>query len=94
MYTSYYKVLKLSLTQWTPARKHYAGGTAAHDRFRGRELRQMTRRCVNQVLDVVKPALRFSGSRYFRHERMRRPIPSFEIVRFASESASPRSTMT
>jgi hypothetical protein len=27
---------------------------------------------------------------YFRHERMRRPISSFDIVRPASESAKPR----
>ena len=44
--------------------------------------------------DILKPALRFLGPRYCCHERMRRPISSFEIARFASESASPRSTMT
>ena len=44
--------------------------------------------------DVLEPAPGFFGPRYFCHERMRRAISSFEMVRFASESASPRSTMT
>ena len=44
--------------------------------------------------DVLEPALGFLSPRYFCHERMRRPISSFEITRFASESARPRSTMT
>ncbi len=44
--------------------------------------------------DILKPALGFLGPLYFCHERMRCPICSLEIVRFASESASPRSTMT
>ena len=44
--------------------------------------------------DVFEPTLGFFGPRYCCHARMRRPISSFEMVRFASESASPRSTMT
>ena len=44
--------------------------------------------------DVFEPALSFLGPRYCCHERMRCAISSFEIMRFASESASPRSTMT
>lgn len=44
--------------------------------------------------DVFEPTLSFFGPRYCCHARMRRPISSFEMVRFASESASPRSTMT
>ena len=44
--------------------------------------------------DVLEPAPGLLSPGYFRHERMRRAISSFEIVRFASESASPRSTMT
>ena len=44
--------------------------------------------------DVFEPALSFLGPRYFRHDRMRRAISSFEITRFASESAKPRSTIT
>ena len=49
----------------------------------------------SDVLEYVfEPALRFFGPRYCSHERMRCAICSFEIVRFASESASPRSTMT
>ena len=44
--------------------------------------------------DVLEPALCFFRPRYCCHERMRRPISSLEIVRFASESASPRSIMT
>lgn len=48
----------------------------------------------NVLIDIVKPALSLFGPAYFCHDRMRRPISSFEIVRLASESASPRSTMT
>ncbi len=44
--------------------------------------------------NVSEPTLRFLGSLYFCHDRIRCAISSFEIVRFASESASPRSTMT
>ena len=44
--------------------------------------------------NVFEPALGFRGPRYLCHERMRRAISSFEITRFASESARPRSTMT
>ena len=46
------------------------------------------------VEDVRDPLSGFIGPRYGCHERMRRAISSFEIVRFASESASPRSTIT
>ena len=41
-----------------------------------------------------EPALSFRRPPYLCHERMRRAMSSFEITRFASESASPRSTMT
>ena len=44
--------------------------------------------------DVFEPLLSFVSPRYDRYARMRRPISSFEIVRFASESAIPRSTIT
>ena len=44
--------------------------------------------------DIFESAPSFIGPRYCCHERMRCAISSFEIVRFASESASPRSTMT
>lgn len=44
--------------------------------------------------DILEPTLGFFGPRYCCRERMRRPISSFETVRFASESARPRSTMT
>ena len=44
--------------------------------------------------DVLEPLSGFVGPRYCCHERMRRAISSFEMVRFASESASPRSTIT
>jgi len=44
--------------------------------------------------DIFEPTPSFIGSRYCGHERMRCAISSFEMVRFASESASPRSTMT
>ena len=44
--------------------------------------------------NVLQPALGLLGPCYFCHERMRCAIPSFEMVRFASESAIPRSTMT
>jgi len=44
--------------------------------------------------DVLEPALGFGRPLYLCHERMRRAMSSFEIARFASESASPRSTMT
>ena len=40
--------------------------------------------------DVLEPAARFVGPGYLRHDRMRRPISSFEMVRRASESARPR----
>lgn len=44
--------------------------------------------------DVFEPALSFRGPGYLRHDRMRRAISSFEITRFASESANPRSIIT
>ncbi len=44
--------------------------------------------------DVFEPALCFISPGYCGHERMRCAICSLEMVRFASESASPRSTMT
>ena len=44
--------------------------------------------------DVLDPLPSFIGPRYCCHERMRHAISSFEIVRFASETASPRSTIT
>ena len=40
--------------------------------------------------DVLEPAKRFACPDYLRHDRMRRPISSFEMVRRASESARPR----
>ena len=44
--------------------------------------------------DILDPLSSFAGPRYCCHERMRRTLSSFERVRFASESASPRSTIT
>ena len=44
--------------------------------------------------DVLEPLSGFVGPRYCCHVRMRRAISSFEMVRLASESASPRSTIT
>jgi len=44
--------------------------------------------------DVFEPALSLCGPRYCCHARMRRAMSSFEMVLFASESASPRSTIT
>ena len=44
--------------------------------------------------NILQPALGFRSPRYLCHERMRRAMSSFEITRFASESASPRSAMT
>ena len=49
--------------------------------------------CRDVLEDIFEPSLSFRGPCYFCHERMRRAISSFEITRFASESASPRSTM-
>ena len=49
--------------------------------------------CGNVFKDVSKPALSLVGPAYFCHDRMRRPISSFEMARFASESVSPRATM-
>ena len=48
----------------------------------------------NVLENVFEPALSLCGPRYCCHARMRRLISSFEIVRFASESESPRSTIT
>ena len=50
--------------------------------------------CGDVLENVLEPAFRFVGPDYFCHERMRRSISSFEIVRFASESVRPRSTIT
>ena len=44
--------------------------------------------------DLLDPLSSFVGPRYCGHDRMRRSISSFEIVRLASELASPRSTIT
>lgn len=43
--------------------------------------------------DVLDPLSGFLGPRYCYHVPMRRAISSFEIVRFVSESTSPRSTI-
>ena len=48
----------------------------------------------NVLEDIFEPALSFLGPRYCCYVRMRCAISSFEMIRFASESASPRSTMT
>ena len=40
--------------------------------------------------NVLEPAERFVRPGYLRHDRIRRPISSFEMVRRASESARPR----
>jgi hypothetical protein len=48
----------------------------------------------NVFEDVLEPALSFFGPRYRCHERMRCAICSFEMMRLASESASPRAIMT
>lgn len=50
--------------------------------------------CGDVLENVLEPAFGFVGPGYFCDERMRRSISSFEIVRFASESARPRWTMT
>src|SRR6266850_2497046 len=44
--------------------------------------------------DVFEPSESLLSPGYLGHDRMRRPISSFEMVRFASESARPRSIMT
>ena len=44
--------------------------------------------------DVFEPPESLVSPGYLGHDRMRRPISSFEMVRFASESARPRSIMT
>ena len=49
---------------------------------------------LTSLEDVLEPMLSFRGPSYLCHERMRRAISSFEMTRPASESASPRSTMT
>jgi hypothetical protein len=48
----------------------------------------------DELEDVLKPPKRLFGPNYFRHDRIRRAISSFEVTRCASESASPRSTIT
>ena len=50
--------------------------------------------CSDVLEDIFEPTLSFFSPRYCCNERMRCAICSFEIVRFASESVSPRSTMT
>jgi len=47
----------------------------------------------NIVVNVLQPALGFKSPRYCCHVRMRRCISSFEMVRLASASARPRSTI-
>ena len=49
--------------------------------------------CGKVLENVFEPAFCLLGPDYFCHERMRGSISSLEIARFASESASPRSTM-
>lgn len=53
-------------------------------------------RVVRRVVleDVFDPPLSLIRPGYFGHDRMRRAISSFEMVRLASESARPRSIMT
>ncbi len=48
----------------------------------------------DEFKNVFEPALGLLGPSYFSHVRIRWPISSFEMVRFASESESPRSTIT
>lgn len=48
----------------------------------------------NVLEDIFKPFLRLEGPVYFGHDRIRRPISSFEMVRPASESANPRWIIT
>lgn len=50
--------------------------------------------CGNVLEDILEPASSFVGPCYRCHERIRRPISWFEMVRFASESARLRSTIT
>jgi len=50
--------------------------------------------CGDVLEYVLKPTPGFCGPSYFCHERMRRAISSFEMTRPASESASPRWTIT
>lgn len=47
----------------------------------------------NVLVNVLQPPLGLERPGYCCHERMRRPISSFEIARFASASARPRATM-
>jgi len=47
----------------------------------------------NVVVDAAQPTLRLCGPNYFRQDSIRRPISSCEMVRPASESASPCSTI-
>lgn len=50
---------------------------------------------LSDVLEYVfEPLLSLGRPRYLCHERIRRPISSFEIMRPASESASPRWIIT
>src|SRR6266545_1615131 len=45
------------------------------------------------VVNAPQPLLGLGGPNYFRQDSIRRPISSCEMVRPASESASPRSTI-
>ena len=47
----------------------------------------------NVVVDAAQPLLGLGGPDYFRQDSIRRPISSCEMVRPASESARPRSTI-
>ena len=49
--------------------------------------------CGDVLEDVLEPTLSLRSPAYLCHERIRRAVSSFEMMRFASESASPRSTM-
>src|SRR4051812_11488137 len=50
---------------------------------------------LRNVLEYVfEPLFSLDGPSYFCHERIRRPMSSFEMTRPASESARPRWIMT
>ncbi len=68
--------------------------TARHTMKQGARRRGLWIVRSDVLEDVLKPALGLERPGYFCHERMRRPMSSFDIVRLASESARPRSTMT
>jgi hypothetical protein len=56
-------------------------------------IRNKERDSVMAVQQNADPSLGFGGPVYFRHERIRRSMASFDIVRSAPESAMPRRTM-